>query len=29
MSSLAFVMRRLLGAIPTLAIIVTLAFLLT
>lgn len=29
MSSLAFVARRLLGAIPTLAIIVTLSFLLT
>jgi oligopeptide transport system permease protein len=29
MSSLAFVTRRLLGAIPTLAIIVTLSFLLT
>ncbi|MDP9198723.1 MAG: ABC transporter permease subunit [Pseudomonadota bacterium] len=29
MSSLAFGMRRLLGAIPTLAIIITLAFLLT
>jgi oligopeptide transport system permease protein len=29
MSSLAFVARRLLGAVPTLAIIVTLSFLLT
>jgi oligopeptide transport system permease protein len=29
MSSLAFVMRRLLGAIPTLALIVALSFLLT